>query len=82
MQYDLETKMASILEEMERMQKAVSVTGGDKTAVDIAVTDPGSIARLDQLEGQVKELTERRLQHLETLQSQQMETQVGCYLSR
>lgn len=39
------------------------------------MTDASS-QRLEQLEQQVKDLTERRLQHLEVLQQQQMEMQV------
>ena len=70
MQQDMETKMQSLLAEMERAQKqvgSVAPPGGQ----------PASDPRLQQLEQQVKALTENRLQHLETLQSQQMEVQVG-----
>ena len=60
--------MQVLLAEMERAQKQAGAgeSGGQS----------GSVSRLEQLEQQVKELTERRLQHLETLQSQQMEVQV------
>ncbi|XP_070179880.1 TALPID3 protein-like [Littorina saxatilis] len=70
MQQDMESKMQSLLGEMDRVQKQVQVTGvaGPSTQSD-------SDSRLHQLEEQVKELTERRLMHLETLQSQQMEVQ-------
>ena len=60
--------MQLLLAEMERAQKQA---GAGESG-----SQPGSMSRLEQLEQQVKELTERRLQHLETLQSQQMEVQV------
>ena len=65
--------MQSLLAEMERVQKQVGSAGGPEVSGQYE-----SNPRLAQLEQQVKELTERRLQHLETLQSQQMEVQVSC----
>lgn len=54
--------MHTLVAEMDRVQKE----GGVK----------GDVQRLDQLEQKVNDLTERRLEHLETLQHQQMEIQV------
>nr|KAG5700702.1 hypothetical protein BaRGS_029067 [Batillaria attramentaria] len=71
LQQELEAKMQTLLAEMDRIQKGAS-TGA--TAESQNVTNTGT-RRMEYLEQQVQELTERRLQHLETLQNQQMEMQ-------
>ncbi|KAL8601313.1 hypothetical protein ACOMHN_054607 [Nucella lapillus] len=70
MQQDLEKKMQSLLGEMDRVQKQAGGGGTEEPR-----SQQGGNPRLEHLEHQVKELTERRLQHLETLQSQQMQLQ-------
>lgn len=73
LQQDLETKMQTLLAEMDRVQKGAS---GEKEVSGGPVTKSDSDGRrLEYLEQQVSELTERRLQHLEMLQHQQMEMQ-------
>ena len=74
MQQDMENKIQSLLAEMERVQKQV---GGSEPSEKENLMTQSSNPRLQQLEEQVNKLTDQRLQHLETLQTQQMEMQVG-----
>lgn len=74
MQQKLENKMQALLGEMERVQKQAG-PGTSESGKETGRSGTSSNPRLEHLEQQVHELTERRLQHLETLQSQQMELQ-------
>ncbi|XP_076442428.1 uncharacterized protein LOC143281225 isoform X2 [Babylonia areolata] len=75
MQQDLENKMQTLLAEMDRVQKQVvggTGTGAGGAEPKAGSQQQGSNPRLQHLEQQ---MTERRLEHLESLQSQQMQLQ-------
>ncbi|XP_005110510.2 TALPID3 protein, partial [Aplysia californica] len=62
-----------------RMQQLLSQLGGLQEQKDLSapagLSSGGGDSRVDDLERQVKELNERRLEHLETLQQQQLQMQ-------
>lgn len=71
-QQDLETKMAAILEKMAELQSS----GQPLTHPEVDYKSQ----RMLELERQVSQMTEQRIGHLEKLQENQLQMQVGVRL--
>lgn len=70
-QHELEAKMHQLLTQIVELQQKTGITEGERKMA-------GSESRILELERQVAELNERRFEHLENMQQQQMQLQVSA----
>ena len=70
--------MQQLLSQIGNVQQTQS--GGEQSD-KVKEQQPGAQSRIDSLEKQVADLNERRLEHLETLQQQQLQMQVNSCFS-
>lgn len=77
-QQELEQRMQDFLKQLAELQAQNETPGKNKTS-----KSPKTSSRLEDLERQVAELNERRMEHMENLQQQQMQMQAQLlYMSR